>query len=138
MAANTSPIFPVSPASGSVKLSTSAVTGTDGTDGNVATVFTAGVNGSKIEEITIQHLGTNVASVVRFWVNNGNTAGTATNNTLWYEVTMAANTLSQTAASIPIVIRPPSLFLKAGYKLLAAAGTAVAAGHQVTALGGDY
>lgn len=139
MAANTSPIFCKQPRASFVDLSTSAVTSTDGTDANVKTVFTAdATNGSKVEDVFVVHKGTNSsATVVRFWINNGSTAGTATNNTLVYEMTMALNTLSQTAASTPGVWRA-NLVLPAGYKLLAASGTAIAGGMAVTAVGGDY
>lgn len=139
MAQNTSPIFIGVPRVSFVDLSTSAVTSTDGTDANVKTVFTAdATDGSKIEDVYVVHKGTNSsATVVRFWINNGSTAGTASNNTLVYEMTMALNTLSQTSASVPGVWRA-NLVLPAGYKLLAASGTAIAGGMSVTAVGGDF
>lgn len=139
MAANTLPIFNKQPRASWIALSASAVTGTDGTDANVKTVFTAdATNGSKIEDVYLVHSGTNPnATVVRFWVNNGSTAGTAANNTLVHEETVALNTISQVAASTPIVWRA-NLVLPAGYKLLAAAGSSIAGGMQATAVGGDY
>lgn len=139
MAANTSPIFVGKPNISFASLSTSAVTGTDGTDANVRTIFTAdATNGSKIETVFIRHSGTNSsATVVRFWLNNGSSAGTATNNSLIWEETLALNTLSQTAASVPVTWQA-NLYLKPGYKLLAASGTAIAGGVQVTAQGGDF
>jgi len=139
MAANTTPIFCKQPAVSWIALSTSAVTGTDGTDANVKTVFTAdATNGSKVETVYVVHSGTNSsATVIRFWVNNGSSAGTATNNSLVHEETLALNTISQTAASVPVVWQA-NLLLKPGYKLLAASGTAISGGVQVTAQGGDY
>lgn len=116
---------------------TAANTALDGT-GTVATVFTAGSNaGSRIDTLYLEHLGTNVATVVRFFINNGSSNTTAANNSLIYEITMAANTLSQTAASVPQQI-VPGLVLPPGYKLNVTIGTAIAAGIQVTATGGDY
>lgn len=137
MAANTTPIFLKQPNVQYVSTGVNANTALDGT-GTVATVFTAdATNGSKIENVTLTHLGTNVATVVRFFVNNGSTNSTATNNSLVYEVTMAANTLTQTAASVPVSI-PINLYLKPGYKLNVTIGTAIAAGIMVFAQGGDY
>lgn len=137
MAANTSPIFLKQPNVQYVSTGVNANTALDGT-GTVATVFTAdATNGSKIENVSLYHLGTNVATVVRFFVNNGSTNATVTNNALVYEVTMAANTLSQTAASVPVTV-PINLYLKPGYKLNVTIGTAIAAGIMVFAQGGDY
>lgn len=137
MAANTSPIFLKAPNVQYITTGVNANTALDGT-GTVATVFTAdATNGSKIENVTLEHLGTNVATVVRFFVNNGSSNTTAGNNALVYEVTMAANTLSQTAASVPMTW-PANLYLKPGYKLNVTIGTAIAAGIMVFAQGGDY
>jgi len=120
-----------------VSTGVNANTALDGT-GTVATVFTAdATNGSKIENVSLYHLGTNVATVVRFFVNNGSTNATTTNNALVYEVTMAANTLSQTAASVPMAWAA-NLYLKPGYKLNVTIGTAIAAGIMIFAQGGDY
>lgn len=139
MAANTSPIFLRVPRQSWVNIGTSAVTGTDGTDANVKTVFTAdATNGSKIETVYVQHLGTNgTASTIRFYVNNGATAATATNNALVHEETLATSTISQTAAA-PYLIWNANLVLPAGYKLMVSAGTALAGDAKVTAVGGDY
>lgn len=139
MAANTSPIFCGSPRASWINIGTSAVTGTDGTDANVKTVFTAdATDGSKIEKVYVRHLGTNAsASTIRFYVNNGSSASTATNNALVHEETLAASTISQTAASVGIVWNA-NLVLPAGYKLLVSAGTALAGDAKVIAVGGDY
>lgn len=137
MAANTTPIFLKQTAIQYITTGVNANTALDGT-GTVATVFTAdATNGSKIEQVTLQHLGTNIATVVRFFVNNGATNATAGNNALVQEFTMAANTLSQTAASVPMVWAA-NLLLKPGYKLNVTIGTAIAAGVMVSAQGGDY
>lgn len=145
MAANTQPIFPLTP-----KVSWATLTGAniakDGT-GNVATIFTAGVDGSRIDQIKVRPLGTNVATVLRFFVNNGSTNATATNNSLIHEVTIAASTVSETAAladyNVTITVNtsetiPPIPYLPANYKINATIGTTVSAGLQVTVHGGDY
>lgn len=109
----------------------------DGT-GTVATVFTAdATNGGKIEKVVLEALGSNVATVVRLFVNNGSSNATAANNSLVAEVAVAANSVSQTAASVKyeVLLDMP---MPAGYKLNCTIGTAIAAGIQVTAIGGKY
>lgn len=116
---------------------TSANTATDGT-GTVSTLFTAdSSNGSYIDHITIQPLGTNVATVVRFFINNGSSNTTATNNSLYFEATMAATTGSSTAALAQTKLAVEKA-LPPGYKINATIGTAVSAGLQITVVGGDY
>lgn len=137
MAANTSPIFVKAPRNSFITTGTAANTLFDGT-GTVATVFTAdATNGSKVETVTLQNLGTNVATVVRFFLNNGSTNATATNNALIQEFTWATNTASQVAASTPVVWQA-NLYMPAGYKLNCTIGTAVASGIMVSGQGGDY
>lgn len=134
--ANTSPIFIATPRSSFLTTGVNANTALDGT-GTVVTAFTAGASGSKVEDVYLEHLGTNVATVVRFFVNNGSSNAVAANNALVHEETMALNTLSQVAASVPIIWRA-NLVLPATYKLNVTIGTAIAAGIMVTAVGGDY
>ena len=145
MTANTQPIFPLTPKVSWATLTT-ANTAKDGT-GTVVTVFTAGADGSRIDQIKVRALGTNVATVMRFFVNNGSTNATAANNSLIHEATIAATTLSETAALVDNNITisanttetiPPIPYLPAGYKLNVTIGTTVAAGLQVTVHGGDY
>ena len=136
MAANTSPIFTLTPKNWFSSSGTRANTALDGT-GTVVTLGTAGSNGSYISKVRLTHLGTNVATVLRLFINNGSTNATATNNILVYEVTMAANTLSQTAASTAVEI-PLDLRLAASYKLNCTIGTAIASGIAVEVEVGDY
>lgn len=136
MSANTSPIFLLTPKNSYATTGTNANTALDGT-GTVVTVYTAGANGSKVEDVILQHMGTNVSTVVRFFVNNGSTNATATNNALVHEETMAANSLVQNASSTSVVWRA-NLILGAGYKLNVTIGSAIAAGIMTTCVGGDY
>ena len=137
MAQNTTPIFLGVPRCSWVTTGTSANTNLDGT-GTVATVFTAdATDGSRINKVRLTHMGSNVATVVRLFVNNGSTNATATNNALLKVVAMAANTLDQAAASTAVEVEL-DLVLPAGYKLNCSIGTAVAAGIMVVAEGGDY
>lgn len=146
MPANTSQIFS---RVGSVQWGTVATANTakDGT-GTVVTVFTAdATNGGRVERLRFRALGTNVATVARVFINNGSTNATAANNTLYAEITLAATTNSEVAATVlqefpnantiadgtafPLVLPP-------GYKLNITIGTTVAAGYAVTAVGGAY
>jgi hypothetical protein len=146
MPANTLPIFPLTPkvSWGTV---TTANTAKDGT-GTVVTVFTAGADGARIDQIKVRALGTNVATVMRFFVNNGSANTTAANNTLIHEVTIAATTLSEVAALVDndVIINKdggartevPIPYLPAGHKINVTIGTTVAAGLAVTIHGADY
>lgn len=136
MAANVSPIFVLAPKNNYASTGTSANTNFDGT-GTVVTLLTAGSEGHKITKIRMWHMGTNIATVVRFFVNNGSTNATAANNALVYEYTMAANTASQVAASVPVEIAI-DLPLQATYKLNVTIGTAIASGIMVSLEGGTY
>lgn len=137
MAANTAPIYPdsINDDWGTI---TAANTAKDGT-GTVVTIFTAGADGALIERFRVQALGTNVASVLRFFLNNGGSNATPANNSLIHEATCAATTISEVAALAPVEVLPSMpIKLEAGYKINIALGTAVAAGLQVTAFGGDF
>src|SRR5690348_2394342 len=138
MSANFFPISPVAPAeSWNGTPLTAANTAMDGT-GTVGTIITAGANGTRVNRLRIVHRGTNVATVMRIFENNGSTNATPANNNLVAEITVAANTLSQVAASVFYDL-PLNIVLKPGYKLNYTIGTAVAAGHSVGAPdAGDY
>ena len=139
MAANTNPISPGKTAtSWNGNNITAANTAKDGT-GTVETIFTAdATNGSRVNRIHISHKGTNVATVMRFFINNGSTNATAANNVLAGEITIAANTNSEVAASIQYDYSI-NCALKPGYKINFTIGTAVASGHGVSCPdAGDY
>lgn len=138
MPANTTPIF-------SRLGDTQWVTGvlaqnttTDLTSGTIYLVFTAdATNGGYIQRIRFRPLGTNIATVARVWINNGSATGTAANNILWDEISIAASTASNTAALANYEL-PLNFAIPAGYKIYVTLGTAVAAGFAVTVIGGKY
>jgi hypothetical protein len=136
MAQNTTPIFGLTPHTAGITTGTAANTNKDGT-GTVATVFTAGVNGSKIDRVFLQHMGSNTATVVRFFVNNGSSQSVAANNYLIHEEALASWSNSETTASTS-TIWPANLILPAGYKLNVTIGTAIASGIMCTGEGSDY
>jgi hypothetical protein len=140
MAQNTSPVFPLVPIV--TWVNTGAVTANTTTDLTAGTNYNSGftanaTNGSRVDFVRVRTLGTNVATVMRVWLNNGSATGTAANNTLFFERTLAASTVSQTAEQIDTVL-PINVSLPAGYKIYYTFGTAVAAGYSISVVGGDY
>ena len=144
MAANTVPIYPNVPNFSGNKVTTADATASknhDGTSSGAVLLFTAGSFGSRIDEISAVALGTNVATALRIFVNNGQDPTTAANNFLYKEVTAAATTISEVAALTAISILTASssaLVLPAGYRLYAVVGTTIATGIMVNVIGGDY
>lgn len=136
MAANTIPVFPITPIVGIGALISVANTALNGT-GTVTTLLTAGANGARIDYIRVKSTGTNVATVVRIFLNNGSDPTVATNNSLIAEQAVAAYTLSQTAASTDYVISL-NINIPAGYVLTATIGTAVAAALCLTTFAANY
>lgn len=135
MPANTSPIFPLTPKTAWATI-TAANTAKDGT-GTVDTICTAGANGAYVTKVRAQSMGSNVASVLRLFLNNGSTNATATNNALIAELALPATTLTEVAAQTSQDLTL-ELIIPATYKINAVIGTAVAAGWKVTALSQDY
>src|SRR2546430_6565943 len=135
MSANVQPIYSKASNIGFVNQITAA--STDHLGGSAVVLFTAGTLGSFLSQVVATPLGTNVASVLRCWVNNGATFATTTNNALLFEVSLPATTITEVAAqsSITVVL---NFALPATYRLGIAIGTAVAAGWAVVCEGGNY
>jgi hypothetical protein len=125
---NTNPIFPILPVAGAATL-TAAATEKDGS--TATTLITAGENGTRLEQAIVKPIGTNAATVVRFFIT-----GTGL-NTILTEQTIGESTASEVAALDEYVI-PLNFVLPHGSVLKAALGTTVAAGIQITAFGGNY
>ena len=146
MPANTSPIFPLTAnvtwvsgaAANAATPGVTANTTFDLTSGTIyGPVFTGSTNGSRLDFLRLRALGTNVATVVRIWINNGSATGTAANNTLFFERTIAASTVSQTSEQLDNSI-PLNISLPNTYRVYLTFGTAVAAGFHASVVGGDY
>ena len=138
MAANTAPIFPRTPQVEWAQPVLAANTTTDLTSGTIYQVFAAdATEGSRVDYLQIMALGTNVATVLRVWINNGATTATAANNVMHKNITLPATTVSQTAQLTEQQVNL-DLSLPPGYKLYVTLGTAIAAGVHVTAFGGKY
>lgn len=110
---------------------TTANTAKDGT-GSVAMVMTAN-NTAYIDRLVFRATGTNVQTVARVFLNNGETNATASNNVLFAEITLDATTLSETTALADEEL-PLDIYLPAGHRVFVTIGTTVAAGWRVTAV----
>ena len=138
MAANTSPIWTRTPdVQWGVGLTT-ANTNYDGTGSNQLDVFTAdATEGGYVQKLRIKPLGSNVATVIRIFLNNGSAKSTAANNALIDEIAVATTTGS-TSSPLTTFDVPLNFALKAGYVIFCTTTTSVASGFAVAAIGGKY
>lgn len=96
---------------------TTANTNRDGT-GTIATIFTAGSSGSRVDDIVIQATGTTTAGMVRLFLHDG------TNARLWAEVPVSAVTPSATVAAFATALVNQALVLPSGWSLRASTNNA--------------
>ena len=160
MPVTATPIFAQTPNVGALNARVStAMTNTTAFDGTqavgtaLALVYTAGANGSRVDQLTCRFAstngatasGTSAATLVRIWINNGSVNTTAGNNIFLAEVALPATTvtsLNNAAQTVYSAILPVGgLNLPAGYRLyggltVAAGGTNIAI--ALNAIGGDY
>lgn len=108
----------------------------DGTSGTTV-LFTAGSSGSFLRSIELEAAGTNVATVVRIFINNGSAVGTASNNALIMQYSLPATTASATSGT-PHISIPLNLAVQANYVVRVVLATSVAAGWQISGVYGDY
>jgi hypothetical protein len=119
---------------------TAANTTADLTSGTSYLLFTAdATNGGFVRSVRLKPTpgGNTTATVVRFWVNNGSTTGTAVNNSLVGELTLPSVTASGTLGS-PDYEYALNIALPPGYRLYATIHTASANGWAATVFGGKY
>lgn len=127
----TAPQFASTPAfGGGIVLTASTVT--TGTPSNPVTIFTAGSNGSRIDEIDICGLATNLANIIRLYMLN---AGAYS---LIKEFQIPATTASATASAYQQTLYFNNLFLPSGYSLVATVTVTEGTGFRLTAFGGDF
>ena len=139
MAANTSPIFS---AKGDIEwttVQTAANTTYDGTIGTPQIAFSASVDGGFVQRLRFKASGSATATVARVFINNGQSTGSIGNNVLFDEITLAATTATQTAATVVYEL-PLNIALPAGYRILTTLGTVQSAGGgwYAVAVGGSY
>ncbi len=145
MARNTSPTFTLV-----AKNSFAKVTGVDGsmdgTDADVQLLFTAhATDGSFINRLIAQPISTSGSTtastaILRIYLNNGSTVGTASNNQLIQEFQLSNSNVNVTGTAASVSYQIPLNFqIEAGYKIYVGV-TALAANTQynITAIGGDY
>jgi hypothetical protein len=97
--------------------------------GTIVTVFTAGSNGSRIDDIYITATGTTTAGVVRLFLNDG------TNTYLFEEILVTAITPSTTVQVFQFVQLNLGLILANGWSLRASTNNAETFNIQVTRAG---
>lgn len=133
MAANTMPIFPLSPVVGIATLTAAAVittlTNITGTTG-LTQLTPVSTNGKRIDAITIKSKATSVASKVAIWIYNGTTSFA------FDELDVTATTLSTTGDSFTLTKLYANLVLPATYQLYIS--ESVQTDLNVFAFGGDY
>ena len=139
MPANTAPIFTLRPEIlWNNNISAANNTG-DLTSGIIYAVFTGGTEGSYVQKIRFRHTGANAAATVaRVWINNGGVHTTAANNTLFDEITIAANATFVTNAASTNYELPLMFALPPSYIIYVTIGAAAAGGIDATVIGGDY
>lgn len=143
MAVNNNPIFSVAgslsnnASTGMNQLITAAANDYTGAGANNSLVFTAGTNGSFVQRLRFKAGGTNIATVVRIFINNGSANTTSTNNTFYGEISLPATTAIATASTGDFDY-PLNFVLPAGWKIYVGLGTAVSTGWVVTAVSGNY
>lgn len=160
MAVTATPIFAQTMNVGALNaIISTAMTNTTAFDGTMATgtamalVFTAGIDGARIDQIMCRLAstngatasGTSNATVVRFWLNNGSANTTAGNNIFLGEVAIPATAVTALATgaltTYPLTLPTNGLNIPASYRIYA--GLTVAAGGTniaiaVSAFGGNY
>ncbi len=146
MPANTDAIFPKAAdlsnnsGTGMNQPITAAANDYTGISANNSLVFTAdATNGGKLVRLRCMAVSTNIATVLRIYINNGSTPTTATNNTLYGNQSLPATTAIATDAVREIDYPMGDDFLlPAGWRIYVGLGTAVAGGWMITPIGYKY
>jgi hypothetical protein len=154
MAANNQALFPLTPKIAVGQLLSTAATaakfydGTDAVGTNMVSIFTAGVNGSRVDFIRVKYSGlaglapsgTSNSTVMHIFINNGTANTTATNNIFLTDFLVPAITYSNTVLNgeftIPIGVSIPAGYIVYVNSQAATGGTNAA--WAITAVGGDY
>lgn len=132
----TSAQYTATPKIGAAALTTGDTSRTSPT--TVATVFTAGASGSRIDKLTFIATGTTTATMARWWIYTGSAYF------LIAEVPIAATTPSTTvptaAVSLNSVINYSLLpiVLPTGYSIRATVNDTISGGINAIAYGGDF
>jgi hypothetical protein len=135
MPANTSPVFTLTAQCPTVQVTTGQST-TDNPSTNVATVLTAGANGTRVDRVVATSNGTSVAALLNLYINDGSV------NRLIKQLPVTAITGSTTVQTfttewvrtdgLPLVVLPT------GYSLRATVTVTQTNALNVCAYAGDY
>ena len=132
----TAPQFAATPNKGSPGSLTAANISKDGAGATGRLLlFTAAINGSILPFVRAQPKAANVATLIRYFRNNGSDPEVASNNSLIAEQAIAASTLSETAANAKYDTWM-NLVLASGERVYGLLATAVATGVALTPMGG--
>lgn len=115
------------PATASVIIST-ANTNRDGT-GTLGVLLTAGANGSRVDDITINATGTTTAGMVRLFASDG------TNHRMIQEIPVSALTPSGTVQAFAVKLSALGIVLKTSWSLRASTHNAESFALVVTNAG---
>lgn len=140
MAANTNPIYSGTGQIGFTTVLTAANTSYDATAANAVTLIVASTSGSFIQRVRFKASGSATATVARIFLNTaGGVTSSAANSVLFDEITLAATTATQTAATTVYEL-PMNIALPSGSAIVVALGTAQAGGGgwYASAIGGSY
>lgn len=130
----TSPQFAATPKISSADTGTTANTNLNGS-GTITHLLTVGASGGRVDTVYCRPTGsTSTASALRFFVSP---TGSTSNFKLVHEETLPINTLTQVAATTPIVWRA-NIIMPAGSTMGITIGNALGAAWQVTAEHGDF
>ena len=124
----TTPAFAATPRIGVGQVTTADTSRTAPT--NVATIFTAGSSGSRIDSVVMEATGTTTAGVLRLWIYDG------TNYRLFNETLVTAITPSTTVAVFTSSLSFNTLLLPNGYSLRATTNNSET--FNIFAFGGDF
>ncbi len=117
---------------------TTAAADYDGTGANNAVAFTAdGTNGGFVSRLRAKAKGTNTASVLRVFINNGSDHTVASNNSFFGEQSLPSTTASNTQGTVDVDY-PMNVALPPGFKIYVGLATTVSAGWVITPVAGKY
>jgi len=140
MALNTAPIYS---GVGDIQWGTTALTTAnpsyEASGSGAVLFFSASASGSFVQRVRFKASGSTTATVARIFIADTELPSTGSNVVLFDEVTLAATTATQTAATAVYEI-PMNVALPPNYKIVATVATAQVAGGgwYVSAVGGSY
>jgi hypothetical protein len=142
MAANTFPIYTKEGDIQWTSIMSGASSSTDLTTGTSYLAYSAdSTNGGYVQRIRFKPVNnsgvTNVATVARVWINNGDTTSVYTNNVFFDEISLPATT-GTVSAALPVYELPLNFALPPGYAIYVTLGTPVVGGYRATVIGGKY